>query len=227
MKKPSINDIFDEACRRDFAEFDSAAKHKFSLSHKRRMKKIFKLYSLNQSQPITAAKKPAKRLSVAFMLAAVVLGLTAASITASGVYHGFAQKEHNNYTDLLAVDYESGSSTIEYIYEPDISEDYEAVSHDMNTVRCWTDFENRTTGKIVSLEQSVKKEYAGHYDNNHSSYSTVYVGDIPALYIETEYKNGNYGTLVWDNGDYILELSGYMTADELIELAGSLKIKNL
>lgn len=227
MKNQSLKDIFEEAYEREFSEFDGAAKHKFSLSHKRRMKKIFKLYSLNQSQPVTTAKKPAKRLSVAFMLAAVVLGLTAASITASGVYHGFVQKEYNNYTDLLAVDYESGPSAIEYIYEPDVSADYEIASHDINTARCWTDFENHTTGKIVSLEQSVKKEYAGHYDNNHSTYTTVYVNDIPALYIETEYKNGNYGTLVWDNGDYILELSGYLTQAELVELAGSLKIKNL
>lgn len=190
------------------------------------MKKIFALYSDSQTQPDTAVRKPAKRLSVALILAAV-LASTAITITASGVYNGFAQKEYTNYTNLLAVDYESGPSAIEYIYEPDLSENYEIVSHDMNTVRCWTDIEDHTTGKIISIEQSVKKEYAGHYDNNHSTYTTVYISEIPALYIETEYETGNYGTLVWDNGDYILELSGYVTQNELTELAGSLKIKKL
>lgn len=227
MKNPSVNDIFEEACKREFSEFDDSSQHKFSFSHKRRMKKIFKLYALNKAQPETAAKKPAKRLSAAFMLAAAVLGLTAVSITASGVYNGFAQKEYTHYTNLLSVDYESGPSSIEYIYEPDLSADYEIVSRDINTVRCWTDIENHTTGKIISLEQSVKKEYAGHYDNNHSTYTTVYVSEIPALYIETEYKAENFGTLIWDNGDYILELSGYISQTELINLAESLKIKNL
>ena len=226
MKNRSLNDIFEEAYRREFSEFDNAPQHKFSFSHKRKMKKIFALYSDSQTQPDTAVRKPAKRLSVALILAAV-LASTAITITASGVYNGFAQKEYTNYTNLLAVDYESGPSAIEYIYEPDLSENYEIVSHDMNTVRCWTDIEDHTTGKIISIEQSVKKEYAGHYDNNHSTYTTVYISEIPALYIETEYETGNYGTLVWDNGDYILELSGYVTQNELTELAGSLKIKKL
>ena len=222
-----INDIFEEAYRREFSEFDNSPQHKFSFSHKRRMKKIFALYSDNRAQPNITVKKPAKRLSAALILAAVLLASTAITITASGVYNGFAQTEYNNYTNLLAIDYESGSETIKYIYEPTLSDEYEIVSHDMNTVRCWTDLENRTTGKIVLLEQSVKKEYVGHYDNNHSTYSTVYINEISALYIETEYKTENYGTLIWDNGDYILELSGYLTQNELTELAKSLKIKNL
>ena len=222
-----INDIFEEAYRREFEQFDSAPQHKFSFSHKRRMKKIFALYSDNQTQPKIAVKKPAKRLSTALILAGVLLASTAITITASGVYNGFVQKEYNNYTNLLAIDYESGPSTIEYIYEPDLSVNYGIVSRDINTVRCWTDLENRSSGKIASLAQSVKKEYVGHYDNNHSTYTTVYVSEIPALYIETEYKTGNYGTLIWDSGDYILELSGYLTQTELVELAESLKIKNL
>lgn len=228
MKIHSISDIFDEAYRREFSEFDNSPQHKFSFSHNRKMKRIFKLYSDNQTQQNPGNTKSVKRLSLAFILIIILLALTAVSAVAVALYNGFAQKEYSDHTDLLVIDYENGLETIEYIYEfTAISDDYEIVNYDINAVHCWTDFINRNTGKIISFGQIVKKEYIGHYDNERSEYSTVYIYEIPAVYIDSSDETENYGILVWDNGDYVFEIIGHLSKNELIDLAKSLKIKNL
>lgn len=228
MKNYSISDIFDEAYRREFSEFDNSPKHKFSFSHNRKMKKIFKLYSVNRSRSDLAGAKPVKRLSLVFIFIIIILSLTAVSVAAVALYNGFTRKEYSDHTDLLVIDYESGLETIEYIYElTALPEDYEIISSEINSIHCWTDLENLNTGETVSLLQTVKAEFVGHYDNEQSIYSTVYIGDIPAVYMDSSDENYNFGTLVWDNGDYILEIIGHLTKNELIDLAKSLKIENL
>ena len=229
MKNYSISDIFDEAYRREFSEFDNSPKHKFSFSHNRKMKKIFKLYSDNWSRSDLTGAKPVKRLSLVFIFVIIILALTAVSVAAVALYNGFTQKEYSDHTDLLVIDYESCLETIEYIYEfTTLPEDYEIVNCEIfPDSLCWTEIENINTGKTALFTQTIKKEYVGHYDNERSEYSTVFIYDIPAVYIDSSNEFESYGTLVWDNGDYILEISGYLTKNELINLAKSLKIKNL
>ena len=229
MKNHSISDIFGEAYRREFSEFDNSPQHKFSFSHNRKMKRIFKLYSDNQTQQNPGNTKSVKRLSLAFILIIILLALTAVSAVAVALYNGFKQKEYSDHTDLLVIDYENGPETIEYIYEfTALPEYYEIVNCEIYIDSlCWTEIENLNTGKTSLFTQTVKKEYIGHYDNENSVYSTVYIDDILAIYMDSSDESDIFGTLVWDNGDYVLEITGYLTKNELIDLAKSLKIKNL
>lgn len=228
MNNYSISDIFDEAYRREFSTFDNSTTHIFSFSHRRKMKKIFKLYSDNQDRPDLASIKPVKRLSLSFILVIIILALTAVSAVAVALYNGFTQNEYRDHTDLLVIDYVSGLETIEYIYElTALPEDYEIVNRYIDAAHCVTDFNNLNTEKVISIYQTVKNGYIGHYDNEISTHSTVYIGDIPAIYIDSSDENSSFGILVWDNGDYILEISGHLTKNELIDLAKLLKIKNL
>lgn len=227
MKNQSLKDIFEEAYEREFAEFDNSPRHKFSFSHKRKTKKIFKLYSDNQTRPDFVSAKPAKRLPLAFILVIILLALTAVSAAAVALYNGFSQKKYSDHTDFLAIDYESGLETIEYIYEFSYLPDYyEFDTLDTNDATCYTIYQEYNSVKTLTISQTVKREFIGHYDNEYSTYHTVYIDDIPAVYIDSSNETENFGILVWDNGDYILEITGCLTKNELMDLAKSLKIKN-
>ena len=135
MKHYSMSDIFDEAYRREFSEFDNSPQHKFSFSHNRKMKRIFKIYSDNQTKQNPVTTRSLKRLSLAFILVIILLALAAVSAAAVTLYNGFIQKEYSDHTDLLAIDYENSIDTIEYIYEfTALSDDYEIISRDTDTV---------------------------------------------------------------------------------------------
>lgn len=218
MKDNSIKDIFDEAYKRELSGSDNSPEHKFSFNHKRKMKKIFRLFDKNtETQPDTAAHKSAKRLTVAVVLIIVLLALSAVSVIA--VYSA-VHKQHSDHYDMLAIDRKSGQDTIKYVYElADHTVDFRSIDKD----NCFTVYKT-DLGDTVLLDQTVKSNYTNHNDNENSVYSTVYIGDIPAVYISSD---DDFGTLLWDNGDYVMEITGHMTKNELINSAKSLKISEI
>lgn len=218
MKDNSIKDIFDEAYKRELSGSDNSPEHKFSFSHKRKMKKIFRLYDKNTAvQPDTAAHKSAKRLTVAVVLIIVLLALSAVSVIA--VYSA-VHKQHSDHYDMLVIDRKSGQDMIKYVYElADHTVDFRSIDKD----NCFTVYKT-DLGDTVLLEQTVKINYTNHNDNENGAYSTVYIGDIPAVYISSD---DDFGTLLWDNGDYVMEITGHMTKNELINSAKSLKISEI
>ena len=108
-----------------------------------------------------------------------------------------------------------------------LSDNYEFEQLDISESTCYTIYEEHDTVKTLTVIQTVKQEFIVHYDNEHSIYSTIYIDDILALYIDSSEEKDNFGTLLWDNGDYILEITRYLTKNELKDLAKSLKIKKL
>ncbi|MDE6724637.1 MAG: DUF4367 domain-containing protein [Ruminiclostridium sp.] len=56
---------------------------------------------------------------------------------------------------------------------------------------------------------------------------TVYI-EKPGLYIDWSNEKRDSGYVVWDNGDYMLEIVGNLNKDEMLALTESTKIlKNL
>ncbi len=47
------------------------------------------------------------------------------------------------------------------------------------------------------------------------------------LYLDIGGENREHGDLVWDNGDYILEIAGDLSKSELVNLAQSAKVMRI
>lgn len=225
MDNHTLDEIVEEAYDREFARYDNLPKHRFSARHKRKMKKIFKLYDKNLEQQLSANLKPVRRLSSAMVIALVLAVLTAVAAVGAGVYTNISKKRYSQFDQLFVIDYENAPETIDYIYElTALSYDYEITDElhfDFIYHAVW---ENKVTGECIIFDQTVKSEFESFIDNEHGKLETVYIDEKPGLYIDWSTEKGDSGYIVWDNGDYILEISGNLNKSEMLDLAESVKI---
>ncbi len=221
MNEISLKQILEEMCLEEVNEFKNMKNiphHHFSLRHRRAMKKI-----LSANQPERRGLRslpPTKRIVIATML----IFLALFTITASGVaINGFVRKRHRDNTQLFVVNVENSPSLIEYeYYLSEIPDGYELYENDTtlySVCKIYINSENRT----LTFYQNVKKYYDQHFDNEKNSFEEVEINGHYGLYIDFGTEKREHGDLVWDNGDYILEINGDLSKSELISLAQSAK----
>ena len=220
MNEYSLKDILEEVHVMEFSQYDNSLKHRFSLRHRRNMKRIL---ALEYAEPQYSGKLKLNRRTACVI--AVVVFLAVVSITAVAGVVSFIVKKHSDNTELFATNFEGCPDTIEdFYYLSGISENY--VLQESNiTVLIAADYLylDSQTGKKIVFEQYVKCLYNQHFDNQHNN-------DLVSIDFdghEAYYKGTDrYSVFVWDNGDYIFSISGNLTKTEIIDLARTLKIKN-
>ncbi len=221
MNEISLKQILEEMCLEEVNEFENMKNiphHHFSLRHRRAMKKI-----LSANQPERRGLHhlpPSKRIVIATML----IFLALFTVTASAVaIKGFIRKRHRDNTQLFVVNVENSPSLIEYeYYLSEIPDGYELYENDTtlySVCKIYINSENRT----LTFYQNVKKYYDQHFDNEKNSFEEVEINGHYGLYIDFGTEKREHGDLVWDNGDYILEINGDLSKSELISLAQSVK----
>lgn len=213
----NLKEIMYEVYQQDFAEFDNPTVHFFSRRHRKAMKEILYPCELS-SYPVNRKVSPKKRVIIAIM----VILLSALAITAgASIVNGFLRKEHSDNTELFTPAAVNCPLTIEKVYYlPNIPEGYishETVSDDW---RVYTSYINSKTERCLVLSQSVKGEYKSSVDNERHSLEEVDINGHYGLYL----GNHDVGVIIWDNDDYILEVTGDFNKDELIILAKSAKV---
>lgn len=216
MDDYTLVEVFETVYRQEFSEFDNPPKHFFSRRHRKAMKEI--LYPQITSMSVADRNIPLKKRIIIVLL---VILLSALGITAAA---DFTRKEHRYYTERLTVNAENSPKDIEkFYYLPGPpKEGYDIIEMASNDV--WsvtTSYTNHETKRSIVLYQAVKKGYRGHFDNEHHPMEEVDINGHYGLYLD--YSDNNWGVVIWDNGDYVLKLSGDFNKDELLDLAKSAK----
>ncbi len=222
MNEITLKQILEEMCLEEANEFENMKDiphHHFSLRHRWMMRKI-----LSADQPEWRGLRslpPSKRIVIAVML----IFLALFTITASAVaINGFIRKQHSDNTQLFAVNAENSPSLIEYeYYLSEIPDGYELYENDTtlySVCKIYINSENRT----LTFYQNVKKYYDQHFDNEKNSFEEVEINGHYGLYIDFGTEKREHGDLVWDNGDYILEINGDLSKSELVNLAKCIKV---
>lgn len=222
MNDFTLAEVFEEVYKQEFTEFDNAPKHFFSRRHRKAMNEI--LYPRNKSELTKSAdyqrKIPIKRRALIALLAIIlsVCGIAAGA----AICRGFLRKEHSDNTQIFTVNAEKAPKTIEYeYYLPDIPNGYEPYEYYSDSWYVYTSYIDSSTNKLLTFEQDIKDGYNAHFDNEHYIMEELEINGKYSLCFTVE----NSGTIVWDNEDYILQVFGHFTKDELIELAESVRIK--
>lgn len=213
----NLSEIMEEVYRLDFAQYDNPPYHFFSFRHRKAMKRLFN--PSNGSKNVGSSSKIGRRVLILVIAAFTVL----VSVTAgAAMIRGFSRKVHKDNTQLFAVDTVNCPQTIEYLYYlPEIPEGYEFCEQMSESVYVYTSYIN-SSNKTMILHQFVKKVYSVHYDNEYSVFEELEINGKYAVFRGTE----KGGSLVWDNGDYVLQISGNFTKEELITLATSVEREN-
>ena len=225
MDNHTLDEIIQEAYDREFAKYDGLPKHRFSFRHRRNMKKVFKLYEKNSEQQLFVGSRPVKRLSSVFVVAAVLAILTAAAVAAIGIYTNISRTHHGEFDQLFVIDYENAPKTIDYIYElTALSDDYVIIDEIQSSELYIITWHNPKTDSEIMFRQSIKKDFSMNVDNERGKLETVFIDQKSGLYIDWSNENKDSGFIVWDNGDYILNIIGDLNKNEILDLAENAKI---
>ncbi len=229
-----LDEVLTEYYEEEFLEYPDAPEHKISLKHRRTMKKIFKLYEKNTDclrpepspKPVSTHKV---RLTPrnAFILAMIIfLGVLTGCTAVYFVSQDFRGDIYSEYTKIFPLNTENCPTVIEEkYYLSELPEGYEIANTDSSPFFEYVYYENKQTNLYISLTQWVKSEFCTYNLNteNHKV-EEVDINGHNGLFIDFTMEEHIHSLLLWDNGDYILELSTDLYKNETINLAKSAKV---
>lgn len=217
----------------EFAQYDNSPEHSFSHRHIRAMKRIFKIYERNASLLNHVVNKDKNqeshicwnRKSFAVVLVIVLLAVLAGCAVIIYTLGGFNTEAHSDNTELFPINYENGPETIESVYYiSDLPEGFIEVDVDQNDYCVYNYYRNEESGKTITFYQWVKKDYVFHENTEKGQLGLIKIFEKDGICVD--YTNRKYEgcEIIWDNGDYILEIVTNTTRDETLDLAKSAKI---
>lgn len=228
MNENDLKDVLAEICEEEKAELNKFPPFKPSLRHRLAMKRIFCMFEKKTHVPASDPPKAPVPESKHFRLSAKHIILFAAIIFLM-LFTGFViiyfsknfyGTVYNDNTHLFAVDKENCPATIEYeYYLPELPDGFEMVKHDDSlSFYVYTLYENKF-GQVITLTQSTKEMFDAHYSTERHDFEEIEINGHGGLCMDLS-DNEHFGAIVvWDNGDYILELYGNLSKNELIFLA--------
>lgn len=217
--------------------FGIEKKHRFSWSYRRaRRKNILSAEKTRRGRPIPAPsplsvsfaipimkgvplKKRVAVLSIAIMMA-VGLGTGVGASLAVGLKRDSVTQED---FILKSVSMEGAKRFIEYeYYIPEIPEGFYLEQYDGCKFDITFSYVSYDEKKLLFFSQYTK--YGALYHDNElwDSIEDVMVGDKYGTLIVA----GNVVDLIWDNGDYILSISGMLSVEETMRLAESVQCRD-
>ena len=215
MNEYTLAEVFEAVYKQEFAEFDDPPKHFFSLRHRRAMREILR------TAPTPAAKRKLP-LKKKLLIALLVILLSMIGIAAGAqISRSFAFDEIGGKTYLFAVNDKNAPTEISTLYHlPTVPDGFELLSENLGTYNVFITYFERSAERSLFLYQNVKNGCYFEYDEEKSYLEETKINGDPAYYL-CLYDNG--GVIIWDNKDYILEVGGDFSKDELISFAESVE----
>ena len=220
MTNTTLGDILEEMCvdRAQAFKAFKCRRHFFSLRHRRAMKKIIR-HKTSKSIPI--------RRRITVLLIVVFIATIGVSAGADN-FGGLSTEIHKDSIDIVTADKKDSLQKIEHVYcIPEVPEGFVLASFDTSDIISVETYV--LNNQMLSLMQTIKSNF----------HQSLRDGQIPEE-VDINGKRGYYyedrymGNIFWDNGDYILlvtgtlpkedDPSGVFTKDDLIELAKSVKV---
>ncbi len=233
MNEKILKDILAEICEEEISDFSNMPAFKTSLRHRLAMKRIFTLFEKNSRSTVNTSPQISfsqhthlslrKRLIIIFVLiicAALLTGFIAVYISKN-----FYGTVYSDNTQLFAVNSENCPTTIEYkYYLSAIPNEFEIVEQDSSSFDAYTKYKNNSSEQVLTFSQYTKNGHKPHYNTEHHDLEEIEINGHSGLCIDFSDNEHNISIVLWDIGDYILELQGNLSKNELVNLAKSAKV---
>lgn len=231
MSESILKSILEESARLEWDKYENVPEHKFSLKHRLAMKRIFKLYEKNTRTIHSAAvSKPKRfRLTRKTVLAAVVIAFLAALAGCTAAYfisQSFRGDVHKEFTRIFPINTANCPTTIEEkYYLPELPEGFEVLETDSTSHDVYTSYKNFSTGETITLRQFVKTDFSPiHFNTEKCDFQEVDINGHCALLLDYSSVGEKFSGVIWDNGDYVIELCGNLYKNQMIDLAKTAKV---
>lgn len=198
--------------------------HEFSKDYLNKKEKLIK----NQSRIYYPLIKTTGRRIASAIIAAAIMGTTtvAAYAPARNAVRNFFLRIFNDHT-VVSVQHDSKDigdhkSKIEKQYSITVPEGFvlvesESVSTDNYIELCYYSDDKK---KSIYFDQYTADSYSSYYDNERGHFKTSSDKFGNEFMI---YKNDDFISILWDNGEYIFELSGDISELEIMDIYYSVK----
>lgn len=232
MSESVLKSILEESARLEWAKYENAQEHVFSKKHERKMKHVFKLFERNDCKlkPYIGSRphyhfRFTKR-NIIVLLAVIFLAALAGCGVTYFTSKNFYGKVNADNTELFVINTENCPSTIEdKYYLPCLPDGYEVLGTDSTPFYEWISYENPATEQTLTFCQFAKVSFdSTHYDTENQKFEEININGHSGLCLDYSSQGYNYAVIVWDNGDYILELYGETSKNELYDLAKTAKV---
>ena len=204
---------------------------RFSWQYKRKRKSMITAYRKTSERPVGFDEKYRKvRLGQRIKLA-VLVAVTALFITGAGMYithyvGGLMAKQYDDHSDGFALDWENAPRTLEKSYRIN----YDLSDYDMEIVcddeyQYWEYYSKQEPSyQYINFSCDVKEGFQNARLNTEGSeIERISINGYDGIYYVTP-DGGN--CLIWDNGEYILQLFfniEYETGFEIAESISEIK----
>lgn len=238
MSEEIFKSILKQAVMSEYADLDSTPEHKFSLKHRLAMKRIFARYERNVRKPREKAvehtapgetnEHSRSHLSIKQRLAIALIIILLLALMGCGVamfiskdFHGRIYKDN---THLFPVNLENAPLSIEYTYALNyVPDEFELIDTQSSPMMNYTLYGNASTRQTIVFSQYVKSHYNPHINTEHHTFEEININGTTGLFVNL--SRNNIGTLlIWDNGDYIIELLANLDKEGTMDLAKIHKI---
>lgn len=216
MNHTDFFQILEQVCMEEYTIKDNVPEHRFSFRHRKNMKQIL---GISYFCPKPEKKYKLSRRTLCIIIAAIFLALLAA--TGSAFYiRTFIMREHRDNTQLFAFDVQGAPEFIEQLYcLYDLPEGYKEIDRFTNDYSLNIIYQNCNGTDHIVFYQDVKRYYGRHYNTEGYDFEEINIGEYSGLYIDWSDENTNYGSVIWANGEYVFEIIGDLTKNELLNLA--------
>ncbi|MGN0182957.1 MAG: DUF4367 domain-containing protein [Candidatus Ornithomonoglobus sp.] len=231
MSESILKSILEESARLEWDKYENVSEHKFSLKHRLAMKRIFKLYEKNTRaiRSTAVSKQKKRRLTRKTVLAAIVIVFLAALAGCTAAYfvsQSFRGDVHREYTRIFPINTENCPTTIEEkYYLSEVPEGFEVLETDSTSRIVYTSYINSSTGETITLRQFVKTDFSPiHFNTEKCDFQEVDINGHCALLLDYSSVGEKFSGVIWDNGDYVIELCGNLYKNQIIDLAKIAKV---
>lgn len=236
MNENILEDIVAESYRREYEQYDNAPEHNFSIKHKLNMKRIFARYTRNVNKIKQIESKRhfeetayshslslRQKLFVAVLIIVLMTLLVGwVAVYISKDFHGTV---YHDYTQIFPVDTDNCPQRIECRYElSEIPDGFELSETVFSPVAVSTKYHNKSTGVTIGIVQWVKTHYDPNINTEHHKIEEIDINGHVGLCVDFSDDEHSSALIMWDNGDYIIDIGGDLPKNELEKLAKNTKI---
>lgn len=234
MSESILRAILEESVRHEWDKYDNVPEHIFSKKHERSMKRIFMLFEKNRCkfEPHLISKPNHNfrftKKTVLVLVTIIFLAALAGCAVMYFVSNSFRGKVNNDNTELFVINTENCPSEIEEkYYLSELPEDFEVTDSTSTPFYEYTSYQNNKTQseQTIVFRQYVKTDLGSvHYNTEGQDLEEVQINEHYGLCLDFSSKGLVFTDVIWDNGDYILEISGDFDKNTLLNLAKSAKV---
>lgn len=228
MSESIFASIIEEWAKRDWESYADAPKFHTSKKHHRAMQRIFKRYERNTRnlRPQAEIRVRAIRRRIAVALIVIILAVITGFTAAFFFSRSFRGVVHSDNTELFPINTENCPTVIEEkYYLPKLPEGFEVLSSSSTPFYESIVFENNQTGQTIMFEQWTKLDFdSTHYNTEKGKLVEIEINGHSGVILDMSNETDKAVSVIWDNGNYILQLFGNCDKNELLDLVKSAKL---